>query len=356
MKIRRKALLAAAVIGLAAPAAAQPPAEPAPFVEELVVKAYGGLAWWRVSDRDTTVWILALPNVPIPRDLEIDTTAVERRLRGANVLIGPAMGGRGMPLLAVSRLDRLLRDMNENAKNDLEPSLPPDLRARFVAQREKIGQPATRYGALNPGLAGMMLAGDARYAFEQAHPAADNNDVMALLTQAARRNKVRAIPAATYNTFPEMLTGGRKTGIACLASALDYIDKELKPRTAAKQAEYDRVIAAWLEGDIRPALEEAKTYEGPGEAGVSMAQFTIRRRQGSANMNVITGPCLDQMPAHRKVENNFVSDQTAAIRKALRKKGHAVAVVYPYPLLVKGGVLDTLRREGYTITTPAVPG
>ena len=43
----------------------------------------------------------------------------------------------------------------------------------------------------------------------------------------------------------------------------------------------------------------------------------------------------------------------ADIRKSLSRPGVALAVVPLRPLLSEGGVLDRLRREGFTVETPA---
>ena len=42
----------------------------------------------------------------------------------------------------------------------------------------------------------------------------------------------------------------------------------------------------------------------------------------------------------------------AEIEQALKKPGHAIAVVPLRPLLAQGGVLDQLRAKGFTVTTP----
>jgi hypothetical protein len=59
-----KAWWMAAALVVAWPAVAQAPLEDpdANIVEELVVQAKSpGPAWWKVSDEDTTVWILGSP-------------------------------------------------------------------------------------------------------------------------------------------------------------------------------------------------------------------------------------------------------------------------------------------------------
>ncbi|MFM8941742.1 MAG: hypothetical protein ACKOEY_17520 [Phenylobacterium sp.] len=44
---------------------------------------------------------------------------------------------------------------------------------------------------------------------------------------------------------------------------------------------------------------------------------------------------------------------TSDIRATLARPGVALAVVPLRPLLSEGGVLDRLRREGFTVETPA---
>ena len=46
------------------------------------------------------------------------------------------------------------------------------------------------------------------------------------------------------------------------------------------------------------------------------------------------------------------ADQIADIKEALKTPGHAIAVVPLRPLLAQGGVLERLRAEGFTVTTP----
>ena len=152
----------------AVPAGAQlasPPvlADPeASVVEELVVVARDrGPAWWRVSDEDTTVYILALPDTQLPKDLAWDTVGLERRLRGSNALIG---GGRSYKLnLSFKTLGMLLslrRAMR--TKGTMEDDLPPELRGRFVAAREGLGKDARHYAGWGPMVAGFILVGDSR--------------------------------------------------------------------------------------------------------------------------------------------------------------------------------------------------
>src|SRR4051812_28615387 len=93
--IRRFAALAGAVSALlASPALGQDQTvalqrvDPeANLVEELVVNArLPGPAWWKVTDADTTVYVLGVPAMT-PTKLEVDSSVLKRRLDGADRLI-----------------------------------------------------------------------------------------------------------------------------------------------------------------------------------------------------------------------------------------------------------------------------
>ena len=99
--------LAAALFASAAPAPvlAQVPLTPSAqlpagavdpnetLVEELVVTArLPGPAWWRVSDADSTVYVMGVPSV-IPKGSGWDPSVLERRLEGANLVILPSNVG-----------------------------------------------------------------------------------------------------------------------------------------------------------------------------------------------------------------------------------------------------------------------
>jgi hypothetical protein len=57
-------------------------------VAELVVVApASGPAWWKVSKGDASVWILGLP-LNTPEELRWDKSTLERRLKGARLIVG----------------------------------------------------------------------------------------------------------------------------------------------------------------------------------------------------------------------------------------------------------------------------
>src|SRR5215204_5100445 len=116
----RAAALAAALIALSsAPAKAQfGPAidEKSTVVAELVVRAYGGPPWWKVSDKDTTIYVLASPG-QLPAGLTFDQRLLDKRIKGANeVILPPRMAvGPGL-LFAAPRGLSLFKQLNDGTK------------------------------------------------------------------------------------------------------------------------------------------------------------------------------------------------------------------------------------------------
>lgn len=105
-----------------------------------------GPAWWRVSDADTTVYVLGVPSLA-PKRMEWDRAIFERRLEGANVVILPFVNVRAKVGGSIGTVFNLLR---LKSGGPFEERLDPGTRARFVAVRTRLGQDAKRYGTNNP--------------------------------------------------------------------------------------------------------------------------------------------------------------------------------------------------------------
>jgi hypothetical protein len=178
------ALLAAA----AAPASGQAQvADPeAHIVSELVVQAREpGPAWWRVSDKGSTVYILAVPDGPTPPGVVWDRSVLDRRLKGANAIVWPVgfhAGLRDIP--AVFRLRAQLK-----SKTPMEAGLPPALAARFTADAQRDGKTAGRYSGWQPLAAGAFLLQESRGHWRPVEPQ---------VRAAARRAGVKVEAAASY--------------------------------------------------------------------------------------------------------------------------------------------------------------
>jgi hypothetical protein len=304
------AVLAAALVA-AAPAGAQPRLEDpeANIVAELVVQALEpGPAWWRVTDADTTVWILGVADTSLPAGMTWDRRYLDKRLKGANSLIvGTRIGLTGR----LRDIPLILRTVNQlKTKTPLEETLAEPLRGRFVAARERIGQPAKRYAEWKGLVAGMRLMEDAR-------PKASVPVVPSILA-AAKTQKVKVVDPARYQIAPFLKEATASLTPAlheqCLADAVRDVETPGDARAAR----------AWTRGDVGTALTGARNFE----------------------------KCLLVMGGGADLWRRATNDQASAIAAALAKPGHSVALVNLRPLLAEGGVIAQLEAKGLRVIGP----
>jgi uncharacterized protein YbaP (TraB family) len=280
------------------------------LVEELVVTArLPGPAWWRVSDGDTTVYVLGTPSLA-PKRMQWDRALFERRLQGANEVILPFQDVKVKVTGVVGAAFNLAR---LRSRQPYEERLEPAARARFVAARERVGQDADHYKTRNALAAGLILAGDYR---EQAQ--LTTSDPTKLIKLLAQRAKV-PIRQKSYDLGPlmgQIIKTSDAAGRACL--------EEVIAQTEAGPAGVHAAARDWAAGDVRGALEAERTYER----------------------------CIALVPGARAFDERAKADQAAAIARALKTPGHAIAVVQLRPLLSQGGVLDRLRAQGFEVRHP----
>ncbi len=311
--------LLAAVMVLAAPVFAQVPLTgPRPdlndpdgmLVEELVVTArLPGPAWWTVSNGATTVYVLGAPSVA-PKHMAWDRAVFDRRLVGASVVILPFQDVRVTVTGAVGAAFNFLR---LRGGGPFEATLDATSKARFIALRTKLGEPADHYSTRNPLAAGLVLATD--YRERTGLTASDPAKLIKLL---AARSKV-PVAQKSYDLGPLMgavIRTPPAAGRACFDEVL--AQAEAGPGVTLGAAR------AWATGDVRAALANERTYER----------------------------CIALVPGAQAFDARVKADQVAQIELALMKPGHAIAVVPLRPLLAQGGVLDQLRAKGFTVTTP----
>jgi hypothetical protein len=305
-------------LALALPASAQGPAKPARpdpndpdsvIVEELVVTArLPGPAWWTVSNGASTVYVLGAPTLA-PKHMEWDRGLFERRLSGANVVILPFQDVKVTFVGAFGAAFNFMRLRG----GVFEATLDPATQARFVAVRNRLGEPADHYGTRNPLAAGLVLATD--YRAKSGLTTADPTKLIKLLAQRAR------VPVSqkSYDIGPVMgavIRTSPAAGRACFDEVL--VQAEAGPGVTQAAAR------AWASGDVRGALGNERTYER----------------------------CIALVPGAAAFDARVKTDLVAAIGQALKRPGHAIAVVPLRPLLAQGGVLDQLRAQGFTVTTP----
>jgi hypothetical protein len=281
------------------------------LVEELVVTAREiGPAWWRVSDADSTVYVMGVPSV-IPKGSGWDPSVLERRLEGANLVILPFNNASVNLLTAPGAVVSLLR---LRSSTPFEETLEGPLRARFVAARTQAGQDADRYKTRNGMAAALLLVSDYRDAARLT--AADPAKTIGRMA-AARGVRVEA---KTYDAAPLLAAVVRTPAAAqraCVLEALAAVE--------AGPASAEAAARAWAWGRVREALGGERSYER----------------------------CIAAAPGAANLDARLKADQTASIVAALKQPGHSIAVVQLRPLLAQGGVLDRLGALGYEIRTPA---
>lgn len=313
--LNRLACLAALGAALAMPSQAQVPLAPADpdatLVEELVVVArLPGPAWWRVSDGDTTVYVLGVPSLA-PKRMEWDRAIFENRLNGANAVVLPFTNIRAKTSGLLGSGLNLLR---LRSGGPFEARLDPATRGRFVAVRERLGFPAKHYPTSNPLAAGVQLAADYR---EKSN--LTTTDPAKLVELLARQKGVPVVEK-TYDIGPllgAIIRTSPSVGRICFDEVLSQA--EAGPGVTLQAAR------AWASGDVPGALENERTYER----------------------------CLNMVPGGRAFDERMKADTAQAVVRQLQKPGHAIVLVPLRPLLAQGGVLDRLRSQGFEVKTPA---
>jgi uncharacterized protein YbaP (TraB family) len=306
------ALAAAPAWSQTAQTAARPdPNDPdAVLVEELVVTArLPGPAWWTVSNGTTTVYVLGAPSLA-PKRMTWDRTIFDKRLNGASMVILPF---QDVKVSVVGAFGAAFNFLRLKGGGPFEATLDPGARARFAAVRGRLGEPADHYNTRNPLAAGLILATD--YREKTALTTSDPTKLIKVLAAHAR------VPVSqkSYDLGPLMgaiIRTPPAAGRACFDEVL--AQAEAGPEITQSAAK------AWATGDVRGALGNERTYER----------------------------CIALVPGAQTFDARTKADQVAQIEQALKKPGHAIAVVPLRPLLAEGGVLDQLRAKGYTVTTP----
>ena len=307
----------AAALTLAGSALVQaPPAKPdandpdGVLVEELIVVGrLPGPAWWTVSNGVTTVYVLGSPSLA-PKHMAWDRGLFERRLAGASQVILPFQDIR---VKITGVLGAAFNFMRLKGGGPFEATLEAPAKARFVAARTRLGQPAEHYGTRNALAAGLILATD--YRDKTTLTTSDPTKLIKLL---AARAKV-PVSQKSYDIGPLMGAIAR-TPPAAARGCFDEVLAQVEAGPGVTQA----AARAWAQGDVRGALANERTYER----------------------------CIGLVPGAQAFDARVKADQVAAIEQALKKPGHAIAVVPLRPLLAQGGVLDQLRSKGFTVTTP----
>lgn len=280
-------------------------------VEALVVSAkLPGPAWWRVSDADTTIYVLGAP-AALPKGMAWDRSVLDHRLDGAFAVVTPSEWRAGLTdLPAMLRLRKSLKD--DGAWTLRAPALSARLQRAWAAAdpRDPMG-----WKDWKPLFIALRLSGKVDKSAELQAMEPDRT-----IAAMARKHGLKASPVQVRKAMPMLKSLVREhseeAGLTCLSETLDAVELGPGPRIAAARA--------WAEGRVKAALA--------GPRGAERCQLLL--------------------PGVAEAMRQSVDDEVAALTDLLKTPGHAVATFPIRGLVAENGVLDKLRAKGITVRTP----
>lgn len=308
-----RSILAVLALAFASSASAQEAIDDpqANVVEALVVSAkLPGPAWWRVSDADTTIYVLGMP-ASVPKGMAWDRSVVERRLDGAFAVLTPPEWRAGLTdLPALLKLRGKLKDDGDWATRD--PALAARVQRAWTAADPK---KPDGWKGWKPLFVAMQLGGKADRAAGLLMSEPDRTvDAM------AKKRRVKSRSAKVGKAMPMLKSLAREhteeAGLVCLTETLQTVEAGPAARRAAAQA--------WARGDVKAVLAAPRSAER----------------------------CQLLLPGVPELMRQSVEDEADALAELLKTPGHAVALYPIRGLVAEKGVLDRLRARGITVRTP----
>lgn len=285
-------------------------------IESVEVHEKPGPALWHLTRGDSEVWVLGMAGA-MPKDMEWNKAYVSELLDGARTILMPPKADIALTDIAwflIRHGGKLSLPRGQN----LEDTLPGDLRARFVAVRDKVGDDIDDYRTDIPIRAAMRLQTDARdktdLSFREPRRTIEN---------LAYRKRIPMAPVTRFEAMDAVrdvfkLTPSQQH--ACLAQALEDVNWALDhAETAAR---------AWAVGDIK----------------------TVKAHYSEWRL----GNCvIAAVQRFSDIDSRNIAEYVSAIDAALNKPGKAIVVIHMGPLLRKNGVLERLQARGIAIEGPA---
>ena len=285
------------------------------LVEELVVNArLPGPAWWKVSDGDTTVYVLGVPAM-VPTDTKADESVLRRRLDGANVLImGQEADVSVMRLIALAVGGRKLFV----SERPMRETLPPELRERLEARLKATKQKPGSMDDTKPAFAGFIVANSQDGSVSiSVGGVTDRIRDIAKSRDLAKRPRIRNLPGySLVDAIKALATAPEPLQHLCLDAGLRQAE--------SGQGGIKDTARRWADGQVRDVVAADRGFQR----------------------------CLDSTPSIARELREGRDDAVNAIEAALKKPGKAVAVIELRSLLARDGVLDQLRAKGFKVTTP----
>jgi uncharacterized protein len=302
--------------------------EPAPSRESAIqeIEVTGvrpGPRLWRVSKGDHVLWLLGTLD-PLPKRMTWRSRQVESVIEHADLVLAadPAVSVHAGPISMVRLYLQYRRERKIPEKQSLSDVLSPPLYARFRAVEARFDPRDGKIEELRPALA-------ARRLYERAISASDltsRNDIQDEVLKLARRHGVTVQRTSLRLDDPRgILTEAgeipRAAEIGCLDATVERLETDLPAMRQRAQA--------WAIGDV-DALR-ALPYPKQREVCMSAAASS---------------------PRIRSLLDRAARDWQAALQEALATRRTTLAMKPIYDLIEPGGVLATLRAQGYTVEGP----
>lgn len=307
---------AAPLQGAAAQTAEPKPVENWGAPEIVEVQAAPGPAVWHLTRGESEVWILGTVG-GMPDGLAWNKNYLAELLDGARAILMP-------PRPSVGVFEGAWFLIKNGGKfslprgQSLEPSLSPELRARFVALREKLGEDEGRYRTDTPLRAALRLFQDVGDKLDLTR-----DEPRDTIDQLARSKHVPSAPIARYEVLDaaeDVLKLDLAQQKVCLALSVEDADRAFAHAVPAAQA--------WAIGDIRG----------------------VKANYGDSRVLDCVTAAVHSVA---DINERNVADYTASINAALDKPGKTIAVIDIGPLLRRNGVLDRLQALHVAIEGPA---
>lgn len=319
--MRNQALVFTALLGFAgfATATAADQAPPAQLDELVVTGERTGPGMWRVHRGAANLWVLGSLS-PLPKGITWRATEVEKLLGGTNQVLLPKPLEIGIVRILWLLLTERHVLMVQGGKR-LRDVLPADLHARFAADRAKYSDDADKWERYRPLVAAAFLQ---QAAFHSVGLSA-RLDLGAAVRTLAKQHDVRVEEvkvAGVGDLLQALKTLQPATENTCVQASLVTVEKDL-PRLIER-------ARAWATGNV----ERIRSLPEPAEVDACLAALD----SGAATGDLIS-----------RVRRTWLD----TMEKYLRAGGTTLAVVNMDLLLGQGGLLDTLRAEGYEVEAPA---
>ena len=283
--------------------------------ELLVIARPPGPALWLVEKGGAKLYVVGSAP-PLPHQLKWNSPRLDRAMDQASLVLIPpeaSVGPLQITKFVVTGGGGVRQSMFGKR---LEERLPPDLKARFVNDREQARRTAIPYKDWKPAVAGFILLSD----FRQAAGLSEAKPVSTIERMAKEKN-VQVKAMSQYRLGPVLASAGKlsdEANLACLRDILDELDYDAAHATT--------IGTDWANGDLA----------------------SVRARYSASAAQ----RCLMRAPGGAALLNDQIGQSAQALEGALNRPGVTIAVVDLAFLLPANGVLDRLKASGATITSP----